>query len=196
MEIKTKQSFNNLLESLVEELLDEEELDEFNTTGSVGGAYMTPFAFDPEGEARKKKYKKPNTTERKGLVTSRVGQGYYRQQVINKWEGKCPLTDIDILSILISSHIVPWSESNDEERLDVDNGILLSPMIDSLFDRHLISFDDDGTLLISSKLSSKNIKKLNLLECPSISLNEGMLKYIKRHRKRFRDLENDKSNNV
>lgn len=143
---------------------------------------------------RKKKYKKPNTTERKGLVTSRVGQGYYRQQVINKWKGKCPLTDIDILSILISSHIVPWSESNDEERLDVDNGILLSPMIDSLFDRHLISFDDDGTLLISSKLSSKNIKKLNLLECPSISLNEGMLKYIKRHRKRFRDLENDKSN--
>ena len=92
------------------------------------------------------------------------------------------------------SGLIKTNESNDEERLDVDNGILLSPMIDSLFDRHLISFDDDGTLLISSKLSSKNIKKLNLLECPSISLNEGMLKYIKRHRKRFRDLENDKSN--
>ena len=42
--------------------------------------------------------------------------------------------------------------------------------------------------------SCKNIKKLNLLDCPSISINEGMLKYIKRHRKRFRDLENDKSN--
>ena len=57
MEVKTKKSFNDLLESLVEDILDEEELDEFNTTSSVGGAYMTPFAFDPEGEERKKKYK-------------------------------------------------------------------------------------------------------------------------------------------
>ena len=53
MEIKTKQSFNDLLESLVEEILDEEELDEFNTTASVGGSYMTPMAFDPDGEKKK-----------------------------------------------------------------------------------------------------------------------------------------------
>ena len=58
MEVKTKKSFNDLLESLVEEILDEEELDEMNTTGSVGGSYMTPMAFDPEGEKIKKKSKK------------------------------------------------------------------------------------------------------------------------------------------
>ncbi len=57
MEIKTKKSFNDLLESLVEELLDEEELDEFNTTASVGGSYMTPMAFDPEGKNKKKSKK-------------------------------------------------------------------------------------------------------------------------------------------
>ena len=57
MEINTKKSFNDLLESLVEELLDEEELDEFNTTASVGGSYMTPMAFDPEGENKKKSKK-------------------------------------------------------------------------------------------------------------------------------------------
>ena len=57
MEVKTKKSFNDLLESLVEELLDEEELDEMNTTASVGGAYMTPFAFDPEGKNKKKSKK-------------------------------------------------------------------------------------------------------------------------------------------
>ncbi len=57
MDIKTKQSFNDLLESLVEELLDEEELDEFNTTASVGGSYMTPMAFDPEGQNKKKSKK-------------------------------------------------------------------------------------------------------------------------------------------
>ena len=57
MAIKTKQSFNDLLESLVEEILDEEELEEVNTTASVGGAYMTPMAFDPEGENKKKSKK-------------------------------------------------------------------------------------------------------------------------------------------
>ena len=66
MEIKTKKSFNDLLESLVEEILDEEELDEMNSTASVGGEYMTPFAFDPEGEKIKKKYgKKKNSHRRK-----------------------------------------------------------------------------------------------------------------------------------
>ena len=44
------------------------------------------------------------------MVTSRVGQGYYRQQIIDKWNGMCPITGIDIKSILISSHIVRWSE--------------------------------------------------------------------------------------
>ena len=63
MEVKTKKSFNDLLESLVEEILDEEDLDEVNTTASVGGAYSTPFAFDPEG--KKKKKSKPNSHRKK-----------------------------------------------------------------------------------------------------------------------------------
>ena len=57
MEVKTKKSFNSLLESLVEEILDEEELEEVNTTASVGGSYMTPMAFDPEGKNKKKSKK-------------------------------------------------------------------------------------------------------------------------------------------
>ena len=143
-------------------------------------------------DERKRKYKKPEQTERKGLVTSRVGQGYYRQQVINKWKGKCPLTGIDALPILISSHIVPWSESNDDERLDVENGILLSPNLDALFDRHLISFDDYGEILISSKVSEKNIENLKLLSLPNIEINERMLNYIRRHRKKFLEIQRGK----
>ena len=123
------------------------------------------------------------------MVTSRVGQGFYRQQVIEKWGGKCPLTGIDILPILISSHIVPWAESNDEERLDVENGILFSPLIDSLFDKHLISFDDDGNLLISSKLSADSVANLNLENCSQIKIDTGMLKYVRRHRHKFEDLQ-------
>ena len=146
-------------------------------------------------DERKRKYKKPEQTERKGLVTSRVGQGYYRQQVINKWKGKCPLTGIDALPILISSHIVPWSESNDDERLDVENGILLSPNLDALFDRHLISFDDYGEILISSKVSEKNIENLKLLSLPNIEINERMLKYIRRHRNKFLEIQRGKGIN-
>ena len=56
MAIKTKQSFNDLLESLVEEILDEEDLDEITTTGDAG-SYMTPMAFDPEGKNKKKSKK-------------------------------------------------------------------------------------------------------------------------------------------
>ena len=56
MAITTKKSFNDLLESLVEEILDEEELDEITTSGDAG-AYMTPMAFDPEGKKKKKKKK-------------------------------------------------------------------------------------------------------------------------------------------
>ena len=67
MDIKTKKSFNNLLESLVGEILDEEELDEFNTTASVGGSYMTPMAFDPEGKKKKKKKKIGEALESKDI---------------------------------------------------------------------------------------------------------------------------------
>ena len=56
MEINTKKSFNDLLGSLVEEILDEEELDEITTSGDAG-AYMTPMAFDPEGKKKKKSKK-------------------------------------------------------------------------------------------------------------------------------------------
>ena len=67
MEVKTKKSFNDLLESLVEEILDEEDLEEVNTTASVGGEYMTPFAFDPEGERIKKKFGRKKNSHRKKI---------------------------------------------------------------------------------------------------------------------------------
>ena len=66
MEVKTKKSFNDLLESLTEEILDEEDLDEI-TTSAEAGAYSTPFAFDPEGKKIKKKYGKKRNSHRKKI---------------------------------------------------------------------------------------------------------------------------------
>lgn len=140
-------------------------------------------------EERKRKLKEPNVTERSGLVTSRVGQGYYRQQIIEKWEGKCPVTKSELLNILISSHIVPWSECTDKERLDVENGILLSPNIDSLFDKHLLSFSDSGQMIVSKRLSERELQKLGVPKDVSIKVTDGMKKYLQKHRERL--LKND-----
>ncbi len=132
-------------------------------------------------------YKKPNKTERSGLVISRVGQGYYRQLVREKWDNRCPVTGIRIVGILISSHIVPWSESNDEERLDVENSVLLSPNVDSLFDKHLISFSDEGRILLSNKITTEDLIKLGINDQTIIPISEGMRKYLKRHRERMNE---------
>ena len=134
---------------------------------------------------RARKYRKPNETERKGLVTSRVGQGYYRQKIIERWEGKCPVSGLSIIPILIASHIVPWSQSNDEEKLDVNNGILLSPNVDALFDKCLISFKNDGSILISGKISIEDRVALGLNHTIKIPVSERMTPYLERHRKKF-----------
>jgi len=140
-------------------------------------------------ERRQRNYSKPNKTESTGLVTSRVGQGYYRNQVIKKWNGKCPITGIDIPSILISSHIKRWSDSSDEERLDPENGILLSPIFDSLFDRHLISFEDNGNILISNLIDSSNLLLMGIDNNISISVTKGMIPYLEEHRKKLKEKE-------
>ena len=86
---------------------------------------------------------------------------------------------------MISSHIVPWSECNDKERLDVENGILLSPNVDSLFDKHLISFSDNGQMIVSDKLSNEELKRLGIPMGVTIKVTEGMKKYLQRHRERL-----------
>ena len=135
---------------------------------------------------RKRNYIKPNTTERKGLVISRVGQGWYRREILNRWNGKCSITGCSLDRILISSHIVPWSKSNDDERLDVGNGILLSPNLDSLFDRHLISFEDSGEVIISDKLKDNDLELLGINRQMRLRVVfDDMKLYLSRHRKEF-----------
>ncbi len=134
----------------------------------------------PKGEQ-----KKPNYTERKGLVTSRVGQGWYRQEILKKWGNKCSITGCSLTEILISSHIKGWSECNEDERLDVNNGILLSPNIDSLFDKHLISFQDNGSIMISSKVSKEDLEYLGISNSVKLKVDDGMKKYLLHHRSRF-----------
>ena len=135
-------------------------------------------------------YNKPNKTERKGLVITRVGQGYYRKQLLDRWENKCAVTSCTIKNILIASHIVPWRKSNDVERLDIGNGILLSPNLDALFDRHLISFDDEGNILISKTLSEGELTNLGISNNLKLhTVYPDMVNYLSRHREEFNEKE-------
>lgn len=142
--------------------------------------YKTKKDYSKKGDL-----KKPNHTERKGLVTSRVGQGWYRQEILKKWGNKCPITGCSVTEVLISSHIKRWSESNEDERLDCDNGILLSPNIDSLFDKHLISFEDNGSIIISNKITKRDWEILGINENIKLKVDEGMKKYLSHHRNKF-----------
>jgi hypothetical protein len=124
----------------------------------------------------------PTVTERSGLVTSRVGQGAYRKRIIHRWEYKCAVTNFNKLDILIASHIVPWAQSNDMERLDVHNGILLSPTYDALFDKHLITFDNNGKIILSDKIETSAYQKIGVTGKEQIhDLSLYNVNYLEKH---------------
>lgn len=132
-------------------------------------------------------YKKPNVTERKGLVTSRVGQGAYRKSIIHRWEYKCAVTGFTNPEILIASHIIPWKGSSDLERLDVNNGILLSPVYDALFDKHFISFENSGKIILSNSIEEIAYKKIGVTGTEIIkSFNFDNKIYLDKHRAQFK----------
>ena len=128
----------------------------------------------------------PTVTERSGLVTSRVGQGAYRKRIIHRWEYKCAVTNFNKLDILIASHIVPWSKASDHERLDVNNGLLLSPTYDALFDKHLITFDNNGKIQLSEKIEFSAYQKIGVTGKEQITdLSMYNIQYLDRHNQIF-----------
>jgi hypothetical protein len=121
-------------------------------------------------------------TVREQLIMARVGQGKFRS-CVEIVSPSCRVTGISDSNFLIASHIKPWRVSSNEERLDGNNGLMLSPHIDQLFDDGYISFQDDGSLVVSSALP------LKILEAWSIDarinagkLNEHQARYMKHHR--------------
>lgn len=91
-------------------------------------------------------------TTRESLVLSRVGQGQFRKDVLELWGNQCAVTGTKTLAAIRASHIKPWSESDNDDRLDPHNGIPLVATLDALFDARLISFDETGAMLVSEML--------------------------------------------
>ncbi len=88
----------------------------------------------------------PSSTERDALTKARLGQGLFRHRVA-ELEPACRVTGLSRQEFLVASHIKPWRSCDNSERLSGSNGLLLSPHVDKLFDRHWISFDSGGELI-------------------------------------------------
>lgn len=112
---------------------------------------------------------KLDETTREQLVMARRGQGRFKQNV-RLVEKYCRITHVDRLEHLRASHIKPWRNSSNEERLDGENGLLLTPTMDHLFDRGFISFENDGQLLVSPVAHEQSLQKMGLVDHKSINV--------------------------
>jgi hypothetical protein len=109
-----------------------------------------------EIKEKKHDYESLDETERDSIIKSRIGQGRFREEVMNLWGRCCSVTGMNNCSVLKASHIKPWRDSSNEERLDPNNGLLLIPNLDTLFDLGFISFDEEGKIMISTNLSKED----------------------------------------
>ena len=123
-------------------------------------------------------------TERVALIRARLGQGRFKENV-SRIETFCRLTRVSNPVHLIASHIKPWRESSNEERLAGGNGLLLTPSIDHLFDRGFISFEDSGEALISPVSDLDSLSRMGVnTETPARvgGFNSDQLYFLKHHR--------------
>jgi putative restriction endonuclease len=122
--------------------------------------------------------------DKKNLSSARLGQGKYRNELLKQCT-LCPITLITDDRILIASHIKPWVDSNDQEKLDPKNGFMFTPTFDFLFDRGYITFDSDKKIKISPWLSKVTCSRLNISEGKRYPLlpTEGREEYLDYHLK-------------
>jgi hypothetical protein len=123
-------------------------------------------------------------TERLAIVRARVGQGLFKERV-SMIETKCRITGVENPVHLVASHCKPWRDSSNEERLDGENGLLLTPSIDHLFDRGFIGFEDNGKLIISPVAHRPSLVRMGV-ETEQIvnvgSFSSGQKQFLDFHR--------------
>lgn len=99
--------------------------------------------------------------DRDAISKARIGQGMFREKLINHWKG-CSITGCEMTDILIASHIKPWRDCEQHEAIDMVNGLLLLPNLDAAFDKGFISFDNEGQILFSPQLRKEHAEILGL----------------------------------
>ena len=123
--------------------------------------------------------------EREVITKQRINQSKFRQRLLTKYKRKCVLCGVSFEPVLVASHIKPWSESDPSEKVDVDNGLLLCPYHDKLFDAGFISFSDDGMIMISNQIDVENRKKLKIESDMHIEVTGRMSDFLNYHRNKI-----------
>ncbi len=122
----------------------------------------------------------PSCTQRDAQGTVRVGQGRFRKRVLELWGGECSVTGLknsDRLN-LWASHIKPWRDCSNTERLDPYNGLLLAPNLERLFDSGVITFEGKGgKIIISRELKPRQQQLLGVR--PNMKLRKVPIKACK-----------------
>lgn len=147
-------------------------------------SYIEDEIFAEQEELRIRSSSLPEE-EKRILCLARNGQGKYKNNLINTEKG-CRLTGVTDRRVLIASHAKPWAKcANKEEQLDGNNGLLLAPHVDFLFDRFLISFEDDGSMITAGPAVDKILKSWNIN--PNLKTKDfsaAQIPYITYHRVR------------
>jgi len=123
-------------------------------------------------------------TDRTAIIRARRGQGLFKERV-QQIERRCRITGVENDAHLIASHCKPWRDSNNEERLDGENGLLLTPSIDHLFDRGFIGFEDSGRLIISPVADRISLQRMGVQTEQPVNVgtfSTGQRRYLEFHR--------------
>ncbi len=123
-----------------------------------------------------------NGTSKSVMLDIRKGQNKFREKLLTEYSS-CPITGITDRRLLLASHIKPWALSNDFERLDINNGFILSPLFDKLFDTGIISFNKNSQIIVSKSINKSDLKKIKIdegREYPGLNIS-NRLKYIEYH---------------
>lgn len=118
---------------------------------------------------------------KEAVIKVRINQGFFRDKLIAKYN-KCCLCGVKSKELLIASHIKPWVKSDPIEKTDENNGLLLCPNHDRLFDKGYISFTDDGNIIISSTMDDIDRVFTNINEKMAIKVTKKMKDYLQYHR--------------
>lgn len=120
-------------------------------------------------------------------------QMHFKNGLIYEFKNKCAICGMDNFGCLIASHILPYSQCiNKEDMINSNNGLLLCPNHDALFDKKLISFDQIGHISISNKISKKTYDLLCISDSFALDpkiLNNERKKYMNLHMNIFKKIE-------
>lgn len=121
-------------------------------------------------------------TQKAMLVQARRGQGKFRERLIQQWHS-CAVTGYGNIAMLLASHIKPWSQSDNAERLDPYNGLLLVPNLDKAFDLNYVTFSERGKIMVSEMLGDYEALGINTEMI--VPLHERHQDYMAYHREVF-----------